>query len=187
MKVYYHSSPVSGLEKLLPKVSAHGKSYVYATDKRVISLIFGAKHHDFLLEIFTKDGLPYIVECGENLFDKIFKNKCCSIYTLEDSGFEHKTSWSAEVVSPNVTNIIKEEKIDDIYSALYEYINSGELVFIKYCNEKSFQEQLKKYITEKIEDYFPNDEIYNIPPEIYDLHKDVIENMIKKIKKIENN
>lgn len=33
----YHGSPVCGMEKVIPKISSHGKAYVYATKKRIIA------------------------------------------------------------------------------------------------------------------------------------------------------
>ena len=57
----YHVSPVAGLKTLQPRVSTHGKEYVYAIDNMVTALLFGAKKDDFDFLLYTDEkGTPII-------------------------------------------------------------------------------------------------------------------------------
>ena len=51
--IVYHGSPVGGLKIIEPRISTHGKSYVYATKKREIAIAYLAKWNDFLLDLST--------------------------------------------------------------------------------------------------------------------------------------
>ena len=64
MGVVYHVSPVSGLTLLEPRVSTHGKAFVYAIENPVTALLFGVHQDDFDFCISTDAaGCPELFEC----------------------------------------------------------------------------------------------------------------------------
>ncbi|MDF2588581.1 MAG: hypothetical protein K0S41_2422 [Anaerocolumna sp.] len=44
----YHVSNIHGLNTLEPKVSTHGKAYVYALEDSVTGLLFGVRQDDLI-------------------------------------------------------------------------------------------------------------------------------------------
>jgi len=77
----YHVSATPGLTVLTPRVSSHGKAYVYAIDNLVTGLLFGARHDDFDFLLDTDaNGTPEIYECYPDAFRKVYQGKTCSVY-----------------------------------------------------------------------------------------------------------
>ena len=80
--MFYHISSKKGLTELEPRVSTHGKAWVYALTDPVIGLVFagrdnlGNKEDDSFIQLgTTKDNIPYIYELYNGCLDEIFKNK----------------------------------------------------------------------------------------------------------------
>lgn len=61
----YHVSPAPGIKVLEPRVSTHGKAYVYAVDNLATGLLFGVHHDDFDFMISTdpETDFPTCLEC----------------------------------------------------------------------------------------------------------------------------
>jgi hypothetical protein len=77
-----------------------------------------------------------ITEQYPGAFTKAFKGKSGSIYTIYSAGFTAKTGWGAELVSPLKTDVIAEEKIDDIENYLQNLISLGHIKLNKYIEEE---------------------------------------------------
>ena len=118
----YHISPNAGLKTLCPHVSTHKKAYVYAARNMVTGLLFGAKHDDFDFIISTDDnGLTTVYECYPNAFINVFRDKSCSVYMVEEDGFQQGlTSWDEELVCDTEVAVQDEIKIGDLYERLIE-------------------------------------------------------------------
>ncbi|KYH34756.1 hypothetical protein CLTEP_12210 [Clostridium tepidiprofundi DSM 19306] len=60
--IVYHGSNINGLQIIEPKVSSHGKSYVYATTNKVIATLFLARWNDYIFRVGHFNGRLHIVE-----------------------------------------------------------------------------------------------------------------------------
>lgn len=50
-KIVFHGSPIKGLFEIIPRISTHGKKYVYATEDKLFAALFTQKWNDFLLNV----------------------------------------------------------------------------------------------------------------------------------------
>lgn len=141
-KYVYHGSKIQGLKKIKKNKSTHGKEWIYATLSKAISTIFISDNGSdlyYYLQGNGSDNNPVIlVERKKDMFKQIF-NVSGSLYTLSSKNFEEgKTGWSAEVVSENDEDVLKEEHIKNIFDKLKELNNSGELKLYLYPNRPNY-------------------------------------------------
>ena len=147
----YHTSQTGKIEILIPKVSSHGKAYVYALKNEITSLIFGATHSDFDFIIDEEDEIPVIYECYPNAFKEIFKNKSCYLYELKEDGFKQGiTGWDPEYVSENPVKTEKEIFIPDLYEKLIEEVKYGKIKINFYQNNLEYKNMIKDHIQDRL-------------------------------------
>lgn len=149
--MFYHISQQKGLTELRPRVSTHGKAWVYALKDPKIGIVFagrddlGNKADDNFTQYgINKKGIPEIFELYEGCFNEIFKGKDYYIYELEDSGFKaNQTSWSPEWVSANKTKVVGCRYVKDILKEIENLEKKGEFIIHRYKNTKSYKEFVK--------------------------------------------
>lgn len=148
----YHVSPTSGLKKLEPRKSTHGKAYVYAVENRVTGLLFGAKQDDFDLMIFTDEhGVPVVYECYPNALEHIYRGKTCSIYCIDGAGFQKgKTSWDAELVCEQTVPVLEELVVKDLYQRLLEEESNGSLELHRYTHDSAYKKKIAGHIVDRL-------------------------------------
>ncbi|MBQ8909246.1 MAG: hypothetical protein IJY90_03065 [Clostridia bacterium] len=114
MDKLYHVSKVPGLNLLEPRVSTHGKPYVYAAKDLCLALLFGSSksHGDFDGMYGRKDGVPYFYEAYHGAFKDRFQGEICYIYEVERETFkENQTSFKAELVSEVPVKVLNCTKV----------------------------------------------------------------------------
>lgn len=150
--VLYHVSPTSGLKKLEPRKSTHGKAYVYAVENRATGLLFGAKQDDFDLMIFTDEhGVPIVYECYPNALEYIYRGKSCSVYCVDDAGFQKgKTSWDAELVCERTVPVLEELAVKDLYQQLLQEESDGKLELHRYAHNRDYRKKIAEHITDRL-------------------------------------
>ncbi len=141
-KKVYHGSIHQGLKIIRKNKSTHGKSWVYATLSKAISVIFisnkGSDLYYYLSGDGTENNQVILVERKEGMFKDIF-NVSGSLYTLSGKNFiSGKTGWSAEVVSEFDEKVIHEEYINNVFEKLKELNNKGELKIYLYPNRPNY-------------------------------------------------
>jgi len=147
----FHASKERGLKVLEPHISTHGKAYVYAINSKITALCFGAPKDDFDLLMDEICGITHLYECYPDATEKIYKNKSCSLYEVDNAGFESgKTGWDAEYVCEKAVSVQKEDYIEDIYSVLLDAQNAGGCVIHRYSEESEYQKMLKEELGERI-------------------------------------
>lgn len=148
----YHVSPMPGITVLTPRVSSHGKAYVYAVDSLVTGLLFGAKKDDFDLLLDTNDeGTPEVYECYPDAFRTVYQGKGCSVYELKDDGFLHGiTSWSPELVCESDVTVEREVVIDDLYSRLLQEEEDGNLILHRYTDTPAHKKLISEHIVDRL-------------------------------------
>lgn len=148
----YHVSNIRGLKVLEPRLSTHGKSYVYAINNMVTALLFGASKDDFdFLMDENELGIPVVYECYPNAFEKIYSNKSCSVYGIDESGFMGgKTGWNPELVNENKVDILSETIIDNLYEKLIEAENNGRLIIHRFENSNEYKKIISNHIVDRL-------------------------------------
>jgi hypothetical protein len=134
MDYVYHGSPVKDLGFIEPKMSTHGKSWVYATKRKDISLVFLQKWNDFLLNQSINDnGTQELTERLPNILEDIYKGKGGYLYYLDPTNFlEGQTNFSPEVVSDKREKVIYCEGICDCYEKLLDIERNGKIILFRY-------------------------------------------------------
>ena len=102
----YHVSHIPNLTVLEPKVSSHGKPYVYATKDLTVALMFGSYKSMGDLDGAYGGGCngrkPYFYEAFPGAFKRRFEDTSCYIYEVDPTDFmENKTQYNAELVVKN--------------------------------------------------------------------------------------
>lgn len=148
----YHVSPTSGITVLMPRVSSHGKAYVYAMSELVPALLFGAAHDDFDFLLDTDDrGVPVVYECYPGAFRSVYFGKRCSVYELKEDGFlRGVTSWAPELVCMSKVPVEKETPIDDLYERLLAEEASGRLVIHRYTDTPEYGKLISEHIVDRL-------------------------------------
>lgn len=148
----YHVSQKAGLKVLQPHVSTHKKAYVYAIENRVTGMLFGAPKDDFDFILSTdSDYNPAVYECYPNAFRSIYEGKSCSVYQVNEAGFQRgKTSWSAELVCEHEVEVINEIVIEDLYQRLLEEERKGGLRIYRYefCDE--YRKKIAAHVVDRL-------------------------------------
>lgn len=134
-KKVYHGSPSGDITKLIPHKSTHQKECIYATDNKVVSMLYMGNWNDLDFRLSSVSGKPELVERRKGLLKKIY-DKPGYLYELDGRTFSHYDYlWSLEVISfakeliplnktfyPNVLNgILEEEKKGNI--VIFRYPN----------------------------------------------------------------
>ncbi len=140
MTYVYHGSPISGLTYIEPRISTHGKKYVYATKDKALALVFLQKHNDYLTNIsYTDDGKLELTERVVDVFKDIFKGKSGFLYYLDSTNFlEGQTSFSPEVVSEVTEQVLHCDTISCCYAKLQEMALNNEIVFYTYPDRPDY-------------------------------------------------
>lgn len=136
MGYVYHGSATSNLNKIIPHTSTHG-NFVYATPRKELAIIFAKRAGDdmtFSLFRNSKEEPYNLVERIPYAFEAMFSNKA-SIYTLDDSTFIDINTGFTEVVSETEVDVIKEEKIDNLYKKIKELETNGVIKIYYYPNK----------------------------------------------------
>ena len=135
MGFLYHGSSVANLKKLEPHKSTHG-TYVYATPYKELAILFAGKAGgDLTYSLFRmNENEPWqLVERVPNGFETIFSNPA-SIYTVSDKTFKDINTSFSEVVSEESVEILKEEKLDNVYEQIKGLENEGFVKIYHYPN-----------------------------------------------------
>lgn len=148
----YHVSPVAGLKSLVPKVSTHGRAYVYAIENMVTGLIFGAKHDDFDFHISTDaHDRPLLCECYPDALRTVYQGKGCSVYAVGNEGFERgRTSWEPELVSEHEVPVQEETVVPDLYERLLAEEVQGRLTIRRYERTDEYRRFIAAHIVDRI-------------------------------------
>lgn len=127
----YHVSTIPDLKVLQPRVSTHGKPYVYTTENLNFALFFGSRksNGDFDGIYGIENGVPFFYEAFPGAFKHRFDDEFCYVYEVEPEGFKSgQTSFKGEVVSENPAKIINCDKIDNLYDFLMKKVDNGEII-----------------------------------------------------------
>ena len=148
----YHVSSTPDIKVLEPRLSTHGKAYVYAIENLVTGLLFGAKQDDFDFHISTdENGIPTCYECYPGALETVYKGKSCTVYELPEEGFQRgKTSWSAELVCETKVPVQNAVDIPDLYLRLLEEEKQGNLHIHRFDNSAEYKQFVSRHIVDRL-------------------------------------
>lgn len=149
----YHVSKIPNLKVLEPKVSTHGKSYVYATANLEFALFFGGVESagDFDGIYGIKDGVPFFYEAYQGALKRRFDGAKCYIYEVETSTFEKgKTSFQGEVVSEKPVEILNCKEVDNLYQHLLKLNENGKIQLRFFEKTKEYTEMIHDHISDRL-------------------------------------
>jgi len=148
----YHVSDISGIKVLKPKLSSHGKAWVYAVDNLVTGLLFGTKQDDFDFLITEDDaGKPVVYECYPKALEMIYRGKQCFAYELAEDGFVRgKTEWKPELVCEHEVPVLNEITVDDLYQRLMDEETDGNLAIHRYKANPAYKKIISEHIIDRL-------------------------------------
>lgn len=135
-RIVYHGSPNGNIELLTAHRSTHQKNCIYATDNRVVALLFMGKGNGDLDErISSIDGKPELVERRPGILEKLY-NKEGYLYELDGTTFNHHDYlWSLEVISfEKKIKPINKIHYPNILDAIIEEEKKGNIIIYRYPN-----------------------------------------------------
>lgn len=139
-KVVYHGSTKGNIEILRANVSTHQKECIYATDNKVIAMLFmGRGMRDLDTVKGYDDGLPVLVERRQGVLERLY-NKSGYIYELDGTTFNHYDYlWEPEVISFEKAIIpIKKIYYDNVLEALNNESEVGNIKIYKYPSRPNY-------------------------------------------------
>lgn len=151
-KYVYHCSPNGDIEEFDPRVSTHGKAYVYATPSKHVALIFAIEEHTDYKTCESYDAENdklYVFESVKDSLKRFYKGKSGYLYKLPAEEFQYvEGMWRAEVVSEQKVKPLEVEYIPDIYEKLMQEEKNGNVTITRYENmpedvEKGLYERVK--------------------------------------------
>lgn len=118
--IFYHGSPVGGLNELKPFLSEHGKPYIYFSTNPLIALLYAVKPvpkpFSFYPYGFDKNGNIAYSEYFENAFYDLYKGKPRYLYECNDlKNIDTLTQINCAYTYTEPIIVDKETKIPDLY------------------------------------------------------------------------
>ena len=183
----YHVSSIPDLKILEPRVSTHGKPYVYATENLEFAMLFGSKksNGDFDGTYGINDGKPFFYEAYPGALKRRFSGEECYIYEVDSANFEKgKTSFSGEVVSEKPAKILNCKKVNDVYQYLLNEISAGKMIFKQYDDsDKEYVSMMEEYIRDRIIRF---NVLQNKDSNIYKFCKEYFPKIVQEIEDTKN-
>lgn len=134
--IVFHGSPKGDLDVIKSHKSTHQIDCIYATDRRVVALLFmGKGNGDLDTKIGLSDGNLEIIERREGILNKLY-NKEGFLYELDGASFEHREDlWSPEVISlEHEIKPLNKTYFPNIMSAIEEEEKKGNIQIYRYPN-----------------------------------------------------
>jgi len=184
-KNFYHGSTKRGLKRLEPRVSTHGKSWIYATHLPEIAALFIGPNHDFICGSgIARRTTPYLYERFPGALEEGFGGVSGSIYTLLSDGFMGgKTSWSSEWVHEAAVDIIAEQEIENVLEHILELEKNGKIEIYRYPsmppNAPEGKEDLIQKAVEKVQRFSLEEALVDVVK----YHPDIVQTVIEHYKR----
>lgn len=149
----YHVSTTPNLKILEPRVSTHGKAYVYATTNIEFALFFGGIESmgDFDGIYGIKNGVPFFYEAYDGALKRRFEGANCFIYEVEPFSFQkNKTSFKSELVSEKPVRVLGCKEINNLYKYLLQLNKKGKIMLHFFEDAKEYTDMIYNHITDRI-------------------------------------
>lgn len=133
--IVYHGSPNGSIEKFIPNKSTHQKECIYATDNKIVAMLYMAKWTDLDIRLSNVSGKPELVERREGILKTLY-NQSGYLYELDGTTFSHYDDlWSLEVISfEKVLTPLNKNYYPNILDAILKEEQKGNIVIFRYPN-----------------------------------------------------
>ena len=134
VKIVYHGSPNKDINILKANRSTHMQDAIYATDNKVVAMLFMGRGNGDLDTIKSlENGIPVLIERRPGILKKLY-NKSGYIYELLGDSFKHLDYlWSPEVISfEKEIKPINQEYHENILKSLEQMRDNGLLKIYQY-------------------------------------------------------
>jgi hypothetical protein len=129
--VLYHGSPDKGIKVFTPRVSTHGKAYIYAAKRMDDAILYCAKWNDFMITCCSDE---VIVERYEGAIDELYKDRKGFIYVIDGSTFHRiDNNENDDLVSEVPVNVIDCLTVNNLYEIVINKFN-----IFRYPDKPSF-------------------------------------------------
>lgn len=174
--MYYHATQVKDIKILEPRISNHGKPYIYFSDKRENVLVYlsnaiekfckenNFKHNGIYSKWgpygFNKDGIIQIEEYYPNALIETYKGVKGYIYKIENvPNISELKDIPHAFITENKTKIDSIEYIKDAYKAIMLEVKKGNIILVEYEEFiKEKKDWLEKTIKKEYQEAVNNSE-----------------------------
>ncbi len=145
--MYYHATPVGGIDSLEPRLSSHGKAQVYFSSKRENVLVYlcnaikkhweeqglpsRERYESWGSYGFSK-GLLRLEEYYPNATEEVYKGASGWIYSVEELAGEALPTIPFVFTSTKPVKVEQVEFIPDAYEAILEAVREGKILLQRY-------------------------------------------------------
>ncbi len=165
--MFFHASPIGGIQQLEPRVSNHNIPLIYFSKKRENTLVYLSNAIEKYCKDtgfdyqgtwqkwgsygFNEDGILRLEEYYPNALEETYKGVSGYIYraeTIADSGFEVQIPDAATSSEP--VSVSGVEFVPDAYEAILEAERNGLIRILRYENAPdAMKNWLRKVIPEE--------------------------------------
>ena len=148
--MFYHASPIGGIEVLQPNVSNHNEPLLYFSDKRENVLVYlsnavekfcretgfahSGKWHKWASYGFDKDGILQLDEYYPHAIEETYKGVSGYIYSAEAIGVTKNIQIPNAFATEQAVSACGVEYIADAYSEIQKAADAGLLKIRRYEN-----------------------------------------------------
>lgn len=147
--MFYHASPMGGLEVLTPHVSNHGRPLLYLSRKRENVLVYlsnavekycretGFVHqgpfYKWASYGFTREGVLRLEEYYPHATEDTYRGVSGYIYSMEDApGAQDQPDIPGAVITEESARPIRCEFVPDAYEAIMAAVAAGQITLQRY-------------------------------------------------------
>lgn len=151
--MYYHGSPIGGIECLLPNATTFrndGEPNVYLSSNKAHAVLYAAKCHMYPYGFDKDSGLPKYHENFEGCLKEFYSDKCGYIYTVkENRSIVPLEGIRYGYLTRKRVRVESSEFIEDVYKKLLEYEKNGNIIIIRFKDMSDKMREIShKQITE---------------------------------------
>lgn len=128
--LFYHGSPIGGINELKPFLSEHGKPYIYFAANPLVALLYAVKPvpkpFSFYPYGFDKNGRVVYSEYFENAFFLLYNEKIGYLYECAElKNADNPTQINCAYACSEPIKINKVTEISDLYVYFQEQEEKG--------------------------------------------------------------
>ncbi len=168
--MYYHASPVGGIQQLEPRVSNHNIPLIYFSKKRENTLVYlsnaiekyckdtGFEYQGIWQKWgsygFDKDGIQRLEEYYPNAIEETYKGVAGYIYHAENiTESEYEVQIPDAATSNKPVTVAGVEFVPDAYEAILEAERNGLIRILRY---EDAPEAMKNWLRKMIPEEYKN-------------------------------
>ncbi len=186
MKFVYHGSPMGGLKLIKPRMSTHGKAYIYALPEKAEVVMFFGRNYDLICSQGWYLDVPYLWERFEGALEYAYGGQKGSVYTLPADTFHplhDRFATDKEMVSEVAVKPVSEEVIDDALVALRNMAKEKELLIFNYPNRPDFlPDRGKDDLIQKTIMFTNGDADHPVVADVRQFHPDILDRVLDGIR-----